>query len=199
MALKIKPLPVAVTTENGVNTNEPKGSNVNLSMNNYTENLGFMQYKNLFIFADFPCQPNGFWEWGWRAVTSNNDECFPVAEAKGLCLECNCSTCLNETIEITQYYSLIEALHWLVRNASKTETFIFVGSEEIEKQVNKTFTCDSWMLFDLHQIAAELLLKTKAKVIALPTKPSKKAEVLCCLPAGEALAVTGIGEWGNDK
>jgi hypothetical protein len=58
MALKIKPFPVAVTTENGITTNEPKGSNVNLSMNNYTKDFGFRQYENLFIFADFPCQPN---------------------------------------------------------------------------------------------------------------------------------------------
>lgn len=58
MALKIKPLPVALTTENGITTNEPKGSNANSSTNNSTEDLDFMQYENLFICADFPCQPN---------------------------------------------------------------------------------------------------------------------------------------------
>ncbi len=58
MALKIKPLPVIRATESGVNTKEPKGSNVNLSMNNYTENLGFRQYENLFILQTFPVSQN---------------------------------------------------------------------------------------------------------------------------------------------
>ncbi len=198
MALKIKPLPVARTTENGITTNEPKGSNANSSKNNSTEDLGFMQYENLFIFADFPCQPHGYWEWGWKAVESNEGDCFPVAEGRGMCLECNCGTCLNGIIEVTQYYSLIEALRWLVGNASKTETFIFVGSEEIEKQVNNTSEIDSWMLVDLHRIAVQLLSKTNAKVIALPNSPDTKVAVLSRLPEGDALYFTGIGEWNND-
>jgi hypothetical protein len=44
MIEKIKPLTVGLTTENGINTNEPKGSNANSSTNNSTEDLGFMQH-----------------------------------------------------------------------------------------------------------------------------------------------------------
>ncbi len=58
MALKIKPLPVALTTENGITTNEPKSSNADSSTDNYTEDFGFRQYENLFILQTFPVSQN---------------------------------------------------------------------------------------------------------------------------------------------
>jgi hypothetical protein len=166
MTEKSKPLSVAVTTENGTNTNEPNGSDMPLSTRNYTPESGLLQFESLIIDATYTPEPYADWHWGWFAgEVSEDDDIRDVAEGHGICLLCDCSKCIGEAIKVSHYYSLIEALRWLAGNAPNTGTIIVVGSSQIIEEVRNRATCDSLMSSELHRTSVELLCKVNADLV----------------------------------